>query len=72
VKAAREAGASVLVYSIFINRVNSFVILGFALFMIVKEINIAKPIPKWKTNLDEPNCSTGIGLLAEMRDIFKK
>lgn len=67
-KAAKEAGAVTINYGLFINQVINFLIVGFAIFMIVKQANrfkkaedAAPPAPP-KSEL----------LLAEIRDLLKK
>lgn len=42
VEAAREAGASVLAYGLFVNALIAFLIVAFVLFMIVKSMNKMK------------------------------
>ena len=42
VTAAREAGASVLAYGLFINAMIAFLLLAFAVFMVIKAVNKMK------------------------------
>jgi large conductance mechanosensitive channel len=72
VEAAREAGAAVLAYGQFINAVISFLIVGFAIFMMVKGINSLKRKQEPETKKDEPKGPTEVELLAEIRDALKK
>ncbi|MDQ7248225.1 large conductance mechanosensitive channel protein MscL [Dongia sedimenti] len=70
-KAAKDAGAVTINYGVFINAVINFLIIAFALFMVVKQINrfhrkeaageVAPPPP-----------TTSEKLLAEIRDELKK
>ncbi len=69
VTVAREAGASVFAYGLFINALIAFALVAFALFIIIKAINKLKrkeeenPTPKAPTELD---------VLKEIRDSLKK
>jgi large conductance mechanosensitive channel len=70
-KAAKDAGAVTINYGVFINAIINFLIIAFALFMVVKQINrfhnkeaageVAPPPP-----------TTSEKLLAEIRDELKK
>lgn len=42
VEAAREAGVSVLAYGLFINAIIAFLLLAFAVFMVIKAVNKMK------------------------------
>jgi large conductance mechanosensitive channel len=71
IDAAREAGAVTLNYGMFINAVINFVIVAFAMFMVVKAMNemkkkeeAAPPAP--------PAPSSEEKLLAEIRDLLRK
>lgn len=67
-KAAKDAGAATINYGVFINQMINFLIVSFAIFMIVKQANRFKkaqdaaPIAPSKTET----------LLAEIRDLLKK
>lgn len=69
--AAKDAGIATLNYGLFINAIVKFVIIAFALFMVVKGVNSAKrkeeaaPAAPAKTPAD-------IALLSEIRDLLKK
>ena len=70
VEMAREAGASVLAYGLFINALIAFIVVAAALFMIIKGINKMKneapaeePAPAGPSEVD---------LLTEIRDSLKK
>ena len=69
VTAAREAGASVFAYGLFVNALIAFILVAFALFIVIKAMNKLKrkeeadPKPKPPTELD---------VLKEIRDSLKK
>ena len=67
-KAAQDAGAVTLSYGLFINAVINFLIVAFALFLIVKQINRfhkkEEAAPVAPTRSEE--------LLTEIRDLLKK
>lgn len=69
--AAKEAGAAVIPYGLFINSVIDFVIVAFCLFLIIKVINQLKrsetPVPA-----PTPEPPADVRLLAEIRDLLKK
>jgi len=65
--AAREAGANVLAYGNFLSTVINFVILAFAIFMIVKFANkLIKPAEA------PPAGPSEVELLTEIRDALRK
>lgn len=65
---AKKAGAAVLGYGSFINQVINFIIVAFAIFMIVKAYNkMKKPV-----EAAAPAGPTDVELLAEIRDLLKK
>ena len=65
--AAREAGANVLAYGNFLSTVINFVILAFAIFMIVKFANkLVKPA------VAPPAGPSEVELLIEIRDALRK
>ncbi|MEM7082830.1 MAG: large conductance mechanosensitive channel protein MscL [Pseudomonadota bacterium] len=67
--AAEEAGASVLRHGNFIQTVVDFVIIAFAIFLVVKAINSAK---KKEEEAPPPAPPANEVLLAEIRDLLKK
>ena len=71
-KAAQDAGAPVLTYGKFINAVINFVIVSFAIFMLVKGVNKLKRQSEDPKSKDAPPPPQDIVLLAEIRDILKK
>jgi large conductance mechanosensitive channel len=67
-KAAKDAGAATINYGVFLNQLLNFLIVSFAIFMIVKQANRfkkaedAKPVAKPAQEV----------LLEEIRDLLKK
>ena len=70
-EAAREAGASVLAYGQFINATIAFLIVAFALFMIIKGINELKRKDEEVAKEEKPEGPTEKELLADIRDLLK-
>lgn len=66
--AAQEAGAATLNYGLFINAIINFIIIGFVIFMLVKQINKMTPPPPPAP----PAGPSQEDLLAEIRDLLKK
>lgn len=67
-EAAKEAGAVTINYGLFINAMVTFVIVAFALFMVIKGMNAAK-----KAEEEAPaEPSDEAKLLAEIRDALAK
>ncbi|TDB38198.1 MAG: large-conductance mechanosensitive channel protein MscL [Actinobacteria bacterium] len=65
VQAAADAGAVTLNYGVFINALISFVIVAFAVFMLVKLINrLRKPAAEEITTKECPFCKSEIALAA--------
>lgn len=69
--AAQEAGAATLNYGVFVNTLLDFLIIAFAIFMVIKQMNRfqkkeeeAPPAPPEPTNEEK--------LLTEIRDLLKK
>ena len=70
-KAAQDAGAVTLSYGLFINSVINFVIVAFALFMVIRQINrLATPKPAGTPA--EPPPPPEVALLREIRDLLKE
>jgi len=65
--AAKEAGAATINYGVFFNNVISFVIVAFAVFMLVKSINNMKREEEAKP-AEPPKPSAEVTLLTEIRD----
>ncbi len=65
--AAQEAGAATLNYGLFINAIINFLIIGFVIFLMVKQINKINPPEE-----PAPAGPTAEELLADIRDLLKK
>ena len=69
-KAAQDAGAATINYGIFINTVLDFIIVAFAIFIIIKQMN------RLKKQEEEPKAPPAPPreevLLEEIRDLLKK
>jgi large conductance mechanosensitive channel len=66
-KAARDAGAATLAYGLFINAVIDFLIIAFAIFLVVKAVNRAMPAPApapAPATKDCPQCCSAIPVKA--------
>ncbi len=68
--AAQDAGVATLNIGLFINAVVKFVIIAFALFLVVKAMNSLKKKEEAAPKLAEPPAD--IKLLTEIRDLLKK
>lgn len=69
--AAEEAGAAVIRYGVFINKVINFLIVAFAIFMVVRTANSMKKKEE-AAPAAPPAPSTEEKLLAEIRDLMKQ
>jgi large conductance mechanosensitive channel len=69
-KAAKDAGAATINYGVFINAVINFLIIAFALFMVVKQINRFKKKEEAGEVAPPPPTRSEV-LLAEIRDELK-
>ena len=69
--AAKEAGAATINYGVFFNNVVSFLIVAFAVFMLVKSINSLKKKEEAKPAAP-PAPSAEVTLLTEIRDSLKR
>ena len=68
---AQEAGVAVISYGMFINTVINFLIIAFAIFMIIQQLNRFKK--KEEEKPAEPPAPSGEEkLLTEIRDLLKK
>jgi large conductance mechanosensitive channel len=67
--AAKAAGAATMNYGVFINTVLDFIIVAFAIFMLIKLVNAAKRKEEAKPAPAEPPPQEK--LLAEIRDLLK-
>lgn len=69
--AAKEAGAATLNYGVFINTIFNFLIVSFAIFMLIRQVNkIMKPEPAPPPAPPEPSAEEK--LLTEIRDLLAK
>lgn len=68
--AAEEAGAPVIKYGVFINTVLDFVIVAFAIFMVIRAMNKLKKAEEEKP-APPPAPSAEETLLTEIRDVLK-
>lgn len=64
--AAKQAGAPTLNYGLFINSIIDFLIIAFAIFLVIREIN--RLFPK---KAEAPAVVAEVQLLTEIRDILK-
>ena len=63
--AAKAAGAPTLNYGIFLNSVINFLIVAFAVFLVVHEVNRWTRKPEAPTTKDCPQCAMAISLAAK-------
>jgi large conductance mechanosensitive channel len=70
--AAREAGAATINYGLFINALISFVIVAFALFLLIKGMNRMEDKKKDDVPEQPPAKPRNEELLEEIRDLLKK
>ncbi|MGZ5091898.1 MAG: large conductance mechanosensitive channel protein MscL [Burkholderiales bacterium] len=69
VDAAQKAGAVTLNYGVFVNQIVSFVIVAFAVFLLIRWINHLRRKPE--STKDAPPPAEDIVLLREIRDALK-
>jgi large conductance mechanosensitive channel len=69
-KAAQDAGAVTVSYGLFINAVINFLIVAFALFLVLHQIN-KLTTPKPANTPNEPPPPPEVQLLREIRDLLK-
>jgi large conductance mechanosensitive channel len=69
--AAREAGAATINYGVFINAVISFIIVAFALFLLIRGMNRLQAKEEAKP-AEPPAPPRSEALLEEIRDLLKK
>jgi large conductance mechanosensitive channel len=66
--AAKEAGAPIITYGVFVNAVINFLIVSFVIFMLIKQVNRLK-----KQEATAPAAPPAdVQLLTEIRDLLKK
>lgn len=68
--AAREAGAPVIAYGAFINTIINFLIIAFAIFITIKQVN--KLLTKPAAPAAPPPPTKSEALLEEIRDLLKR
>jgi len=68
---AQEAGAATINYGVFINTVLDFVIVAFAIFMVIRGMNNLQKKEEEKP-AEPPKPSEEVQLLQEIRDALKK
>lgn len=69
--AAKEVGAATLNYGVFLNTIVNFLIVSFAIFMLIRQVNkIMKPEPAPPPAPPEPSAEEK--LLKEIRDLLAK
>ena len=66
VAAAKAAGAATLNYGMFLNTIINFVIVAFAVFLLVRQVNrlMPKPAPAAPTTRDCPYCLSAVPMKA--------
>ncbi|MDX2249965.1 MAG: large-conductance mechanosensitive channel protein MscL [Bacteroidia bacterium] len=69
--AAREAGAAVIAYGTFLQTIIDFLLVAFAIFMVIKAYNSIQA-KKEEAPAAAPEPSAQEKLLAEIRDLLKK
>ena len=69
IAAAKAAGAPTLNYGLFINNIINFIIIAFAIFLVVKAVNKLQAPPPPPA---EPGPTKDQALLTEIRDLLKK
>lgn len=69
-EAAKEAGAVTINYGVFINAIINFLIVAFAVFILVKQVNRFRKQEADKP-ADPPAPTTSEKLLSEIRDLLK-
>jgi large conductance mechanosensitive channel len=68
--AAQEAGAATINYGMFINNVLDFVIVAFAIFLVIRAMNKLKKKAEEKPQ-EEPKPSAEVQLLTQIRDTLQ-
>ena len=69
--AAEQAGAPIIKYGLFINNVLDFVIVAFAIFMVIRAMNRMKKAEEAAPPPAPPEPSAEVKLLTEIRDTLK-
>ena len=68
--AAQEAGAATINYGLFINAILDFLIVAFAIFMVIRGMNRLKRKAE-EAPAEPPKASTEVQLLTEIRDSLR-
>ena len=72
-QAARAAGVAVIAFGAFLNAVIKFVIVAFAVFLLVKQVNnLRRLIDRQEAEAPSPPPSQEVVLLGEIRDLLRK
>ena len=71
-KAAQDSGAVTINYGLFINAVIKFIIVAFAVFMMVKQVNKLKTMMMKEEKAAPPAPTKSEELLGEIRDLLKR
>jgi len=71
-EAAKDAGAVTVNYGLFVNAIITFVIVAFALFLVIKGMNEAKKRMEEEEAAAPAKPSAEVELLTEIRDTLKK
>ena len=69
--AAKQAGAPTVNYGVFLNNVISFLIVAFAVFILVQQINRLRTPAKAAEPAAPPEPSDEVKLLTQIRDLLK-
>ena len=70
--AAKAAGAATINYGVFLNNVISFLIVAFAVFILVQQINRLRAAPEAKAEKPAPpEPSEEVKLLSQIRDLLR-
>jgi len=72
VEVAQKAGAVTVNYGLFVNNIISFVIVAFAVFLLVRAINKMRAQEEAKPAAPPPAPREEVALLTEIRDALKK
>lgn len=72
-QAARTAGAAVIAFGAFLNAVIKFVIVAFAVFLLVKQVNnLRRMIDRKEAEAPPPPPAEEVVLLGEIRDLLRQ
>jgi large conductance mechanosensitive channel len=70
-QAAREAGAAVIAYGNFVNQIVKFIIVAFALFLVIRQVNRLTALVD-RGSPEAPSPPRDVVLLTEIRDILRE